>query len=134
MAALAYRAMVPRALWTAAAFLWLTLVPYMALADRKAVQDIPCKSGAEPQLAVDGGVSGCRVAVAASLLVDPAGGNDQIACAAESAVEFHRNGYLAFCGAAATAATYRGRAGRETRCRAGATLALGEAGYLDYCS
>ena len=130
----ACRPMVGRTFWAVAALGWLTLMPFVALADRTAVQDVPCESGPERRLAVDGGILACRLAAAADLLGDPAGGNAKGACAAGSAVEFHRSGYLSFCDAAAGAATFRGRAGRETRCRAGARLDFGAGGYLEYCS
>jgi hypothetical protein len=123
-----------RMLWAPTVFGWIVLLPPAALADRTTVQDVPCEPGPERRLAVDGSVSACRLAAAADLLVDPAGGNGKVPCAAGSAVEFHRNGYLSFCEAAGAAASYRDRAGRETRCLAKARLAFGEGGYLEYCS
>ena len=106
----------------------------VAVAERTAVQEVPCVADVERQLGVDGTVSACRLAAAATLQVAPSGGNGDVACAAGSSVEFHRSGYLAFCGVAEAPATYRGLSGRETRCRAGARLAFGEGGFLDYCS
>lgn len=113
---------------------WLALASTAALADRTVIQEVPCEPGPERRVAVDGTVSACRLAAAADLLVGPIAGNGAVACAAGSAVEFHRTGYLSFCGAAASATTYRGRAGRETRCRASARLAFSEDGHLEYCS
>lgn len=121
-------------IWAPAVLGWILLLSSAAVADRTAVQDVPCEPGSERRFDVDGVVSACRLAAAADLLVGPAGGNTTAACTAGSAVEFHRNGYLAFCEAAGAAATYRDRAGRETQCRAKARLAFGEGGYLEYCS
>ena len=129
-----HRPMLARMFWAAAVLGWLVLIPHTAQADPTAVQDVPCEVGPERRFSVDGGISECRLAAVADLLVDPAGGNGKVACASGSAVEFSRIGYLAFCGAAAAAATYRDRSGRETRCRANARLAFSEDGYLEYCS
>ena len=113
---------------------FLALQPSLARAERTAVQEVPCVADGERQLGVDGTVLACRLAAAATLQAAPSGGNGGVACAAGSSVEFHRSGYLAFCGVAEAPATYRGLSGRETRCRAGARLAFGEGGFLDYCS
>jgi hypothetical protein len=118
---------------TSAALAWLALAT-AAEAERTLVQDVPCAPGAGQRIAADGTVSACRLAVSAELLIDPRGGNTGAACAAGSAVEFHRSGYLSFCEVAAAAAVFRGRDGRETRCRARARLAFSESGYLEYCS
>lgn len=123
-----------RTWWAAAVLGWLVAAPFMARADQTVRQDIPCESGPELRRTVDGNVSACRLATAAQLLVDPGGGNAEVACAAGSAVEFHRSGYLSFCDAAAAAAAFRDRAGRETRCRARTRLAFSADGYLEYCS
>jgi hypothetical protein len=112
----------------------MVVVPLIAAAQQTAVQPVPCAAGAELQLTGNGNVARCRLTVAADLLVDPAAGNATAPCATGSAVEFHPSGYLSYCERAAAAATFRGRAGRETRCRAGARLAFGEGGYLEYCS
>jgi len=118
--------------WAVAA--GLLLWPFVAMAERTAVQEVPCVADGGRQLGVDGTVLACRLAAAATLQAAPSGGNGGVACAAGSSVEFHRSGYLAFCGVAEAPATYRGLSGRETRCRAGARLAFGEGGFLDYCS
>ena len=118
---------------TSAALAWLALAT-AAEAERTLVQDVPCAPGPGQRIAADGTVSACRLAEAAELLIDPRGGNASATCAAGSAVEFHRSGYLSFCEAAGAAATFRGRDGRETRCRARARLAFSEGGYLEYCS
>ena len=120
-----------RAACLAAAILF---VPFVASAQQTAVQAVPCATGPELRLRGDGSVAACRLTAAADLMVDPAAGNTTAACAADSGVEFHPSGYLSYCERAAVTATFRGRAGRETRCRAGARLAFGEAGYLEYCS
>ena len=106
----------------------------VAMAQQTAVQPVPCAAGPELQLAGSGNVASCRLAAAADLLVDPAVGNTTAACAAGSAVEFHPSGYLSYCERAGATAIFRGRAGRETRCRANARLAFGDGGYLEYCS
>lgn len=123
-----------RTWWAAAVLGCLIVVPPVARAERTARQDVPCEAGPELRLTVDGNVAACRLATAAQLLVDPGGGNAGVACTAGSAVEFHPSGYLSFCDAAAAAAAFRGRAGRETRCRARARLAFSADGYLEYCS
>ena len=120
-----------RAACLAAAMLFL---PFVAAAQQTAVQAVPCATGPELQLRGDGSVAACRLSAAADLLVDPAAGNTAAACAADSGVEFHPSGYLSYCERAGADATFRGRAGRETRCRASARLAFGEGGYLEYCS
>lgn len=121
--------------WRAASVLaWLVVAPGATCAEPSVRQDVPCEAGPELRRAVDGTVSACRLASAAQLLVDPSGGNAEVACASGSTVEFHRSGYLSFCEAAAAAAAFRGRAGRETRCRARARLAFSADGYLEYCS
>jgi hypothetical protein len=104
-----------------------------ALADRTAVQDVPCESGRTLH-ADDGTVLACRLATAADLLVAPTAGNAKVACSAGSDVEFHRNGYLAFCDSAGAAASYLTRGRSATRCRSGARLAFDDNGYLEYCS
>ena len=85
-------AVIIRMLWAPTVFGWIVLLSPAALADRTTVQLVPCEPGPERRLAVDGSVSACRLAAAADLLVDPAGGNGKVPCAAGSAVEFHRNG------------------------------------------
>lgn len=112
----------------------MLIAPWVAAAQETAVQPVPCAAGTELQLTGSGSVAACRLTAVADLLVDPAAGNMTAACAQGSAVEFHPSGYLSYCERAAVTATFRGRAGRETRCRAGARLAFGEAGYLEYCS
>lgn len=105
-----------------------------AMAERTAVQEVACAPGADLRLAGDGTVSACRIEAAADLLVAPGAGNAMAACAAGAQVEFHRNGYLAFCNPSGPAATYVGRSGRATRCQAGSRLAFDERGLLEYCS
>ena len=46
-----------------------------ALAERTAVQEVPCEPGPDRQLARDGTLVACRLAAAAGLLVGPAAGN-----------------------------------------------------------
>lgn len=121
-------------IWAPILLGWLALMPTTALADQIVTQEVPCELGPERRVAIDGTVSACRLATAADLLVGPIAGNGKVTCAAGSVVEFHRTGYLSFCGAAGSATSYRGRAGRETRCRANARLAFSEEGYLEYCS
>jgi hypothetical protein len=110
------------------------LLSQPALADRTAVQAVACQPGRELQLAGDGTVVACRIAEAAELLVAPDSGNRAAACAAGAQVEFHRNGYLAFCNPSGAPATYRGRGGRSTPCRGSSRLAFDEDGVLEYCS
>jgi hypothetical protein len=85
-------------------------------------------------LARDGTVSACRIATTAELLVGPAAKNGRITCSAGSQVEFHRSGYLSYCGSASAAATYVTRSRLPTRCRSGSRVAFDEDGYLEYCS
>lgn len=121
-------------MWAPILLGWLALMPATALAEPSVIQEVPCEPGPERRVAIDGTVSACRLAAAADLLVGPIAGNGKVACAAGSSVEFHRTGYLSFCGAAGSATSYRDRAGRETRCRANARLAFSKEGYLEYCS
>jgi hypothetical protein len=123
--------------WAVCAFVGLALALVStapALAERTAVQEVDCQPGRELLLAGDGTVSACRIEAAAELLVAPGGGNAAAGCAAGAQVEFHRNGYLAFCNPAGPAASYLGRGGRATSCRAGARVAFDESGVLEYCS
>ena len=110
------------------------LLSHPALADRTAVQEVACQPGRELQLAGDGTVVACRIAQTAELLVGPGSGNPTAACAAGAQVEFHRNGYLAFCNPSGQPASYFGRGGRSTPCRGGSRLAFDEDGVLEYCS
>ena len=124
-----------RASWgLAPALLALLLLSSPALADRTAVQDVPCEPGPELMLARDGAVVACRLAAAAELLVGPAAGNGAVACAAGGRAEFHRNGYLSFCDPAGAGASYLTRGRGSTRCRSGARVAFDENGHLEYCS
>ena len=118
----------------APALLLALLLASPALADRTAVQDVPCEPGPDLRLARDGTVSACRLAAAADLLVGPAAGNGEVACAAGASAEFHRNGYLSFCDRAGAGASYLTRGGSSTRCRRGARVAVDENGHLEYCS
>ncbi|MFZ1431418.1 MAG: hypothetical protein WAS21_32245 [Geminicoccaceae bacterium] len=123
--------------WAVRTFLIAALSPLAAapaLAQRTAVQEVPCEAGPELLLARDGTVSSCRLTVVGELLVGPAAGNPNVTCAAGVRVEFHRNGYLAFCDSAAAAAAYMTRGSRSSRCRVGARLAFDENGFLEYCS
>ena len=112
----------------------ILLLPAAASAERTSVQEVPCQPGPELLLAGDGTVSACRMAAAAELLVGPPGGNGRITCSAGSRVEFHRNGYLAFCDRAGATGSYVTRARRPTRCNSGSRVAFDENGYLEYCS
>ena len=105
-----------------------------ALAERTAVQDVPCEPGPDLRLARDGTVSACRLATAADLLVGPAAGNGTVACAGGASAEFHRTGYLSFCDPAGAGASYLTRSRLPTRCPSGARVAFDENGYLEYCS
>ncbi len=104
------------------------------LAERTAVQDVPCEPGLDLQRARDGSVVACRLAAAADLLVGPAAGNGEVACSAGGRVEFHRNGHLSFCEAAGAAAAYLTRGRSSTWCRGGARVAFDPDGFLEYCS
>jgi hypothetical protein len=123
----------PRGL-TLALLLALLLASPALAANRTAVQDVPCEPGPELRLARDGTVSACRLAAAADLLVGPAAGNGEVACAAGGRAEFYRNGYLSFCNRAGAGASYLTRTRSSTRCRSGARVAFDENGYLEYCS
>ena len=90
--------------------------------------------GPELLLARDGTVSACRLAATVELLVGTPADNGKIACARESRVEFHRNGYLSFCYRAGAAGTYVTRSRRTTSCQPGNRVAFDEDGYLEYCS
>jgi hypothetical protein len=127
--------MMPAPAFHIVAALTLALVtPSTARAEHTAVQEVACQPGSELQLARDGTVTACRLAAAAELLVGTGGGNAGAACAAGAQVEFHRNGYLAFCNPSGTASTFLDRGRRSTRCRAGSRIAFDEAGVLEYCS
>lgn len=110
------------------------LLPATASAQRTSVQEVPCGAGPELMLARDGTVSACRIATEASFLVGPAAGNGTVVCAAGSSIEFHRSGYLAFCGSAKVAGTYVTRSRMPTQCSSGSRVAFDENGYLEYCS
>src|SRR5215207_3446118 len=85
----------------------LALLPSKpALAERTAVQEVPCQPGPDRQLARDGTLVACRLAAPATLLVGPAAGNGEVACAGGARAEFHRNGYLSFCDPAGADASY----------------------------
>ena len=115
----------------------LALTPLLSspsLAERTAVQEVPCGPGPDLQLARDGALVACRLAADAGLLVGPAAGNPAVACAAGGRVEFHRNGHLSFCDPAAADASYLTRGRGSTRCRSGARVAFDENGHLEYCS
>ena len=115
----------------------LALTPLLSspvLAERTAVQEVPCEPGPDRQLARDGTLVACRLAADTGLLVGPAAGNPAVACAAGGRVEFHRNGHLSFCDPAGGAASYLTRGRSSTRCRSGARVAFDENGYLEYCS
>ncbi len=123
--------------WAVRTFLVAALSPLAAapaLAERTAVQVVSCETGHELLLARDGTVSSCRLTTVAILLVGSAAGNPSVACAAGARVEFHRNGYLAFCDSATEAGAYLTRGSRTSRCNAGARLAFDENGFLEYCS
>jgi hypothetical protein len=120
--------------WWGLALTPLLLPSPPALAERTAVQEVPCEPGPDRQLARDGTLVACRLAAAASLLVGPAAGNAAIACSAGVRVEFHRNGYLSFCDAAGGTASYLTRGRSSTQCRSKARVAFDENGYLEYCS
>jgi hypothetical protein len=105
-----------------------------ASAERTTVQEVPCAPGPEVMLARDGTVSACRIAAETNLQVGPTAGNGTVACAAGSSIEFHRNGYLAFCGSVTKAGTYVTRSRAPTQCRNGSRVAFDENGYLEYCS
>jgi hypothetical protein len=125
----------PAAAASAFAILGLVvLMSFPAMAASTAVQEVACQPGPELRLAGDGTVVACRLAVAAELLLAPEGGNGTAACAAEAQVEFHRNGYLAFCNPSGAAASYVARGGRATRCHAGSRIAFDDRGVLEYCS
>jgi hypothetical protein len=121
-----------RAWWWGLALTLLLSSP--ALAERTAVQEVPCQPGPDRQLARDGALVACRLAAAAELLVGPAAGNAAIACSAGGRVEFHRNGYLSFCDPAGGAASYLTRGRGSTQCRSKARVAFDEDGHLEYCS
>ncbi len=123
-----------RAWWWGLALTPLLLLSSPALAERTAVQEVPCEPGPGPRLARDGALVACRLAADAGLLVGPAAGNPAVACAAGGRVEFHRNGYLSFCDPAGAAASYLTRGRSSTRCRSGARVAFDENGHLEYCS
>ena len=113
----------------------LTLrLPAAASPGAPAAKGGPCQLGPSLLVAGDGTVSACRMAAAAERVVGPPGGNGRITCSAGSRVEFHRNGYLAFCERAGATGSYVTRARRPTRCNGGSRVAFDENGYLEYCS
>jgi hypothetical protein len=114
--------------------LGFALLPAPASAESTSVREVPCEPGPELRLTHDGTVSACRLFAAAELLVGSAAGNGRITCAVGSHVEFHRNGYLAYCDPIGAAGIYVTRGRRSTRCRSGSRVAFDENGYLEYCS
>ena len=123
--------------WAVRSFLVFALISLAAapaLAEHTAVQEVACEAGRELLLARDGTVSSCRLTTQGLLLVGPAAGNPNVSCAAGARVEFHRNGYLAFCDSATAAAEYMTRGSRTSRCNVQARLAFDENGFLEYCS
>lgn len=110
------------------------LASHAAFAASTGVQEVTCAPGPNLLLARGGNVSACRIAAAAEFLVGPRAGNGSISCSAGAQVEFHRNGYLAFCDPSGAAGTYHTRGRRSTTCRSGSRLAFDDNGYLEYCS
>ena len=123
-----------RAWWWGLALTPLLLPSPPALAERTAVQEVPCEPGPGLRLARDGALVACRLAADAALLVGPAAGNPAVACPAGGRAEFHRNGYLSFCDRTGGTASYQTRGRGLTRCRGGARVAFDEDGRLEYCS
>lgn len=126
--------MLAGALLAAVAVLGLLQSAPAGAAERTSVQEVACEPGSELMLARDGTVSACRIVAETRLQVGPTAGNGTVTCAAGSSIEFHRTGYLAFCGSVTTAGTYVTRSKAPTQCRIGSRVAFDENGYLEYCS